>query len=111
MGLYHGSKKHEPDLLNVLSRAWDAGLKKIIITGGNLEDSEKALNLAKTEGKIVANLLLYIYSFYEIIYYGLIISRKTIPSPINFYFYIYMYFTYDGRLLFSNIFLIKKQCL
>ncbi|XP_044735328.1 putative deoxyribonuclease TATDN1 [Chrysoperla carnea] len=49
MGLYHGSKKHEPDLLNVLARAWDAGLKKIIITGGNLEDSEKALNLAKTE--------------------------------------------------------------
>lgn len=49
-GLYHGSKKHEGDLLQVLSRAWDAGLSKIIITGGSLEDSKTALDVAKTNG-------------------------------------------------------------
>lgn len=51
-GIYNGSKKHEADLENVLKRSWDGGLSKIIITGGNLEESEKALELAKTDGII-----------------------------------------------------------
>lgn len=33
-GLYNGSKRHEPDLPFVLKRAWEAGLKHIVITGG-----------------------------------------------------------------------------
>lgn len=49
-GVYNGSKKHEPDLQQVLERTWNAGLEKIIITGGNLEESKKALELAKTDG-------------------------------------------------------------
>jgi TatD DNase family protein len=49
-GLYNGSKKHEPDLPFVLKRAWEAGLKHIVITGGSLEESKDALELAKSDG-------------------------------------------------------------
>uniref|UniRef100_A0A1B6E1P5 Deoxyribonuclease TATDN1 n=2 Tax=Clastoptera arizonana TaxID=38151 RepID=A0A1B6E1P5_9HEMI len=31
-GVYNGSKKHEPDLIHVLNRAWAASIDKIIIT-------------------------------------------------------------------------------
>ncbi|KAJ8925993.1 hypothetical protein NQ315_009848 [Exocentrus adspersus] len=53
-GVYNGKKKHEPDLQHVLQRSWDAGLDKIILTGGNLEESEKALELAKTDDRLYA---------------------------------------------------------
>lgn len=49
-GLYNGSKKHEPDLQQVLQRSWEADANKIIITGGNLVESEKALELATSDG-------------------------------------------------------------
>lgn len=51
-GMYHGSKKHEADLDQVLKRAWDGGLSRMIITGTSLSDSKAALELAKTNGKI-----------------------------------------------------------
>ncbi|KAJ8958633.1 hypothetical protein NQ318_016358 [Aromia moschata] len=51
-GIYNGGKKHEPDLQHVLKRSWDAGLSKIIITGGNLEESKKALELANTDDRL-----------------------------------------------------------
>lgn len=50
-GVYHGSKKHEPDLELVLKRAWEGGLTKMIITGTSLSDSKTALELAKTNSK------------------------------------------------------------
>ena len=53
-GEYHGSKKHEPDLEQVLDRAWNQGLDKIIITGGNLEESKKSIELAKSNDKLFA---------------------------------------------------------
>ncbi|XP_018331871.1 putative deoxyribonuclease TATDN1 isoform X2 [Agrilus planipennis] len=46
-GVYNGTKKHEPDLENVLKRSWEAGLKRIIITGGNLQESKRALEISK----------------------------------------------------------------
>lgn len=49
-GIYNGSSKHLPDLENVLERSWNAGLQKIIITGGSVEDSKKAIEMAKTNG-------------------------------------------------------------
>lgn len=52
-GVYHDSKKHAPDLADVLNRSWNQGLSKIIITGGSLEDSKKALELAQTNGKLL----------------------------------------------------------
>lgn len=49
-GEYHGSKKHEPDLDEVLKRSWENGLEKIIITGGSLEDAKAALEMAQKDG-------------------------------------------------------------
>lgn len=53
-GIYNGSKKHESDLQHVLKRSWDNGLAKLIITGGNLEESQKAIDLAKTDDRLYA---------------------------------------------------------
>lgn len=49
-GMYNGSKKHEPDIDKVLSRAWNVGLEKIFITAGNLSDVRNSLKLANTNG-------------------------------------------------------------
>ncbi|MEW5315449.1 MAG: hypothetical protein WDW38_006876 [Sanguina aurantia] len=60
-GHYNGKSSHPPDLDAVLERAWNAGLKKIIITAGSLADSKHALALSHrderlfcTAGKVVA---------------------------------------------------------
>lgn len=50
-GIYHGSKKHEGDLLNVLNRAWSGDLEKIVITGTSLKESEQAVEIANSDGK------------------------------------------------------------
>ena len=50
LGEYHGSKKHEPDLEEVLDRSWKNGLDKIMITGGSLEESKRAIEMAKSDG-------------------------------------------------------------
>jgi TatD DNase family protein len=50
-GIYHGSQKHQPDLDKVLERSWNNNLSKIIITAGSMEDSKKALDLARSDGK------------------------------------------------------------
>ncbi|EFA06484.1 deoxyribonuclease TATDN1 [Tribolium castaneum] len=51
-GVYNGSSKHVPDLGQVLKRSWDAGLEKIIITGGNLDESRKALKIAESDERL-----------------------------------------------------------
>lgn len=53
-GEYNGSSKHPPDLDSVLSRARAAGLVKMMITGGNLEESKKAIELSKTHDDLYA---------------------------------------------------------
>lgn len=53
-GIYHGSQKHQPDLDKVLERSWNNNLSKLIITAGNIEESKKALEIARTDGKILA---------------------------------------------------------
>lgn len=50
-GIYHGSQKHQPDLDKVLERSWKNNLSKIIITAGSVEESKKALEIAKLDGK------------------------------------------------------------
>ncbi|XP_069674396.1 deoxyribonuclease TATDN1 isoform X2 [Periplaneta americana] len=47
-GIYHGIKRHEPDVQAILERAWSVGMQKMIITGGSLEDSREALHLAES---------------------------------------------------------------
>lgn len=51
-GSYHGSKKHESDLSDVLCRSWDSGVEKLIITGGSLEESREALKLAQSNSNL-----------------------------------------------------------
>ncbi|XP_064401484.1 deoxyribonuclease TATDN1-like isoform X2 [Halichondria panicea] len=47
-GMYRGKQAHPSDLEDVLARARETGVEKIIITGGTLKDSEGALTMAKT---------------------------------------------------------------
>ncbi|XP_065839982.1 deoxyribonuclease TATDN1-like [Oscarella lobularis] len=47
-GTYRGKKAHPDDLDQVLKRARDHGVDKIVVTGGSLEDSQSALDLAKS---------------------------------------------------------------
>lgn len=49
-GIYNESQKHQPDLPNVLGRAWAQGLDKIIITGTGLKESKEALAITRTDG-------------------------------------------------------------
>ncbi|CAN0076626.1 unnamed protein product, partial [Ectocarpus fasciculatus] len=52
-GRYHGgSQKHEPDLDAVLERASAAGVEKMIVTAGTLEESREALALAKSHSNL-----------------------------------------------------------
>lgn len=53
-GEYHGSKKHSPDLGDVLERSWSAGLTHIIVTGGSLEDAANAIKMANTDDRLLA---------------------------------------------------------
>ncbi|XP_031556533.1 putative deoxyribonuclease TATDN1 [Actinia tenebrosa] len=47
-GKYHGKQAHTDDFEDVLQRAFKVGMKKMIITAGNLKESRNALELAKT---------------------------------------------------------------
>ncbi|CAM9663534.1 unnamed protein product [Ectocarpus sp. 12 AP-2014] len=52
-GRYHGgSQKHEPDLHAVLERASAAGVEKMIVTAGTLEESRQALALTKSHANL-----------------------------------------------------------
>ena len=53
-GEYNGSSKHPADLSAVLSRAQEAGVEKIIVTGGSLEESRQAVQLAEQHEQLVA---------------------------------------------------------
>ena len=46
-GQYNGSSKHPPDLESVLERAKVAGVEKMMVTGGNLEESKRAVELSQ----------------------------------------------------------------
>ena len=46
-GEYNGSNKHPPDLESVITRAKAAGVVKIMVTGGDLEESRAAIQMAK----------------------------------------------------------------
>eukprot|EP00270_Netrium_digitus_P012198 TRINITY_DN3942_c0_g1_i1.p1 TRINITY_DN3942_c0_g1~~TRINITY_DN3942_c0_g1_i1.p1 ORF type:complete len:315 (-),score=65.19 TRINITY_DN3942_c0_g1_i1:456-1400(-) len=51
-GVYNGKEVHAPDIEAVLGRAWEAGVQKIIVTGGSLKESKEALALADTDARL-----------------------------------------------------------
>lgn len=51
-GIYNGKKYHVADIAAVLSRAWSAGVDRIIVTGGSLEESKEALAIAETDARL-----------------------------------------------------------
>lgn len=44
--MHHGKKAHEDDLVNVIQRAAEAGVRKMMVTGSDLNESRKAVQLA-----------------------------------------------------------------
>lgn len=48
-GIYRSKPRHDPDLDLVLRRAWDSRLDKIVVTAGTLEESRRALELARMD--------------------------------------------------------------
>lgn len=46
-GIYNGNQKHHDDFDDMIKRARDHGVEKMIITGGSLEDSRAALEISK----------------------------------------------------------------
>jgi len=48
-GIYGDKRYHDPDLAAVLDRGWAAGVERVIITGGTLQGSRAALDLARTD--------------------------------------------------------------
>ncbi|KAL0338692.1 UNVERIFIED_CONTAM: putative deoxyribonuclease TATDN1 [Sesamum angustifolium] len=51
-GMYNGKQYHVADIATVLSRAWSAGVDRIIVTGGSLEESKEALAIAETDARL-----------------------------------------------------------
>jgi len=52
LGVYHGRRKHESDFDEVLGRSWDAGLERIIVTAGCLEEAKAAAKLVKADERL-----------------------------------------------------------
>ncbi|KAF1939746.1 deoxyribonuclease tatD [Clathrospora elynae] len=46
-GEYHGTQRHENDFEDVIQRAVDAGCKKFMVTGSDLDESKHAIEIAK----------------------------------------------------------------
>nr|GMC88779.1 putative deoxyribonuclease TATDN1 [Ipomoea batatas] len=51
-GIYNGKQYHAADIQAVLKRAWTAGVDRIIVTGGSLEESKKALSIAESDARL-----------------------------------------------------------
>lgn len=52
LGIYNGKKAHEPDISQVLARANNFGVEKIIVTAGSLVDVKGAIALTKQHPSI-----------------------------------------------------------
>lgn len=73
-GIYHGKKRHAPDLEAVINRAKAQGVERILITGTSLSESRAALEMAKRYGRSILGLKL--------------IFRSTLYSWSTPYFYV-----------------------
>ncbi|GMI94296.1 hypothetical protein like AT3G52390 [Hibiscus trionum] len=55
-GICNGKQLQVSDIATVLSRAWNAGIDRTIVTGGSLEESKEALAIAETDGRLFCKL-------------------------------------------------------
>lgn len=53
-GEYHGTQRHDNDFEDVIQRGLDAGCKKFMVTGSDLEESKHAIEIAKAHRKFSA---------------------------------------------------------
>lgn len=51
-GIYNNTAKHPADYKNVLQRAWQAGMEKIILTVGTITEADEALKFAAEDGNL-----------------------------------------------------------
>lgn len=51
-GRYNGSRKHDPDRTQVLEKAWNIGMQKIILTVGTIFDCEPAFKITETDERL-----------------------------------------------------------
>lgn len=49
-GMYNNSVKHPADYNNVLQRAWQSGMDKIILTVGTITEADEAIKFAREDG-------------------------------------------------------------
>ncbi|KAK9356820.1 hypothetical protein V1505DRAFT_369366 [Lipomyces doorenjongii] len=52
-GFYHGKQSHPDDFDEVLKRATQQGVRKMLVTGSNLIESESAIQLARNNRKLL----------------------------------------------------------
>lgn len=57
-GMYNGSRKHDADRKDVLERAWNIGVQKIVLTVGTIFDFPSAFKIANSDGKITTNIII-----------------------------------------------------
>jgi len=51
-GMYNQTVKHPPDYNNVLQRAWQSGMDKIILTVGTITEADEALKFASEDDRL-----------------------------------------------------------
>lgn len=51
-GIYNGSRKHDPDRKDVLDRAWNIGVQKIVLTVGTIFDFPSAFKIANSDERL-----------------------------------------------------------
>lgn len=68
-GVYRGKKVHEDDFEKVLERAFAAGVERMLVTGGDLEESRRAMALAKLHRMLSLYPLFLIFASWQIMVY------------------------------------------
>jgi TatD DNase family protein len=51
-GFYHGKRAHEDDLADVVARAREVGVEKMMVTGSDLKESKHAIKVAREHGAL-----------------------------------------------------------